>query len=168
MKKLSMLAALLLSGCVLVSFEDYVHADTQQARQSILWSGHTRGLPDEALVLVPDFRQFTRSFTAPRADLIVVARSPQTLHVESATVRNMGSGKVRSLRFTQPVEVRKPLGDDGHYRGYLPLLDAQDFADFAGASAIRLEVVFATAGGGRESRTFLLKRKKVRDFAWVT
>lgn len=168
MRWLLLAAILLLSGCVLVSFEDYVHAETQQARQSIVWSGGTRGLPEQPLVFVPDFRQFTRSFPAPRAHLIVVTRVPQTLHIESATVRNMDSGKMRTLHFPQPVEVRQPLGRDGHYRGFLPLLETPDFADFAGAAAIRLEVVYATAGGGRETRTFLLKRKQVRDFAWVT
>jgi hypothetical protein len=165
---LLLLTVLLLSGCVLVSFEDYVHDETQEARQSINWGGGTRGLPDRALVIVPDFRQFTRSFPNPRAHLIVVTRAPQTLHIESATVRNMDSGKMRTLHFPQPVEVRQPLGRDGHYRGYLPLLEKPDFADFSGAAEIRLEVVYATAGGRKETRTFLLKRKQVRDFAWVT
>lgn len=101
------LAALLASGCALVPVERYYHPpmaslpDQIGRRQALPW----RFIPAEGeVLLVPDFRSFSSSFSSPSSYLRVFTRDNRTVEILSAKLEAADKGvtEIITLNVSKP------------------------------------------------------------------
>jgi len=169
--------ASLVSSCTIVEYEDYVHEQTQEARQAIIWQQRTMEkvseLTDEPVFLIPNLREFSTSFSQHKAKLILCSESEQQIIITKAILTNDHTG-----RKVQKTLEEKVVIDKKGYNKKNPLFtsiylfqdeDMDYVGDFQNAESLTLEVFYRFDSTSPEKKkTYVIKLKKAKDIAWVT
>lgn len=171
-KILILLLPLLLCSCQLVEFQDYVHKPTQKLRQSLIYSGHknVRGIDAQQLVLVPNFRTFTKSFPSNRAELFIVTSLDQEIIISEAVLRNLDTGAYKMIALDSKDVNFKPVEGTGYFIKSLLLLDKNDFPihEFNTAKKLELVITYSVNNDAKRKEAMIIKLVTKKDFAWVT
>ncbi|MBZ0114553.1 MAG: hypothetical protein K8J08_18965 [Thermoanaerobaculia bacterium] len=162
---------------------DYVHEPTHELRQSLIYNHDEYDVPeDQPLVLVPNFRTFTSSFSAPRSRLFFLSDRPTKLLVQTLSLRNVATGYVEEIRLETTYETQRSLKDTdfqkdsslqedtGWQVGYVPLFaeDQVDYEEFRDAEELEVTVTYSQDGGAVRQEVLVLRLVKLSKTAWAT
>tara|TARA_B100000287_G_scaffold413119_1_gene444316 strand:+ start:878 stop:1417 length:540 start_codon:yes stop_codon:yes gene_type:complete len=164
--------AIFLSACSFVEVQDYQHEPTHEIRQSIIYSGQQEidGIGNHEFIIVPNFREFTNSFTSNRAFLYVASKGKTSINVISAKLHNKDTGLIEVIELGGSYPVSKPVAETGYFLGFVPLLKEsyEEYGFFNTAKQLELTITYKIAGGNEVTETLTLKLVTRKEVAWVT
>lgn len=172
-----MALAVITSGCSRVEVLDYVHEPTHDLRQGLIYNHDKYEIPDDTrLVLIPNFRTFTTSFSVPNSSLIFLSRSRTKLLVQTVSLRNVATGHVEEVRVDTTYETERSLletdiqEDTAWQVGYGPLFDEDkvDYEKFRDAEELELTITYSQDGGAVKQEVFPLSLVRLSETAWIT
>ncbi|MCX2833110.1 hypothetical protein [Microbulbifer thermotolerans] len=164
--------AIFLTACSFVEVQDYEHELTHDIRQSIIYSGQQEidGIGSREFVIVPNFREFTSSFSTNRAFLFVVSKEITSINVMSAKLHNKDTGLTELIELGERYQVSKSVGETGYFIGFVPLLkeSCDKFGLFNTAKELELIITYNIAGGPEVTEKLTLRLITRKEIAWIT
>ncbi len=175
MKKIKYLIYLLfifLVSCSVIDIQDYVHEPTHKLRQSIINSGYTKAnsTKNRDLIFVPNFREFSPSFSGNRSSLIVLSKNTITIFVEKAILRAPKMDVSNTINISKKFNVQREVGTTGYKIDVIPLFDVKNtkYSNFQDSQVLELTIVYSLGGNSTEEKSFTLKLITKKDVAWIT
>lgn len=164
--------AVFLTACSFVEVQDYEHEPTHDIRQSIIYSGQQEidGIGSREFVIVPNFREFTSSFSTNRAFLFVISKGITSINVMSVKLHNKDTGHTELIELGERYQVSKSTAETGYFIGFVPLLkESYDkFGLFNTAKELELIITYNIAGGREITEKLILRRIIRKETAWIT
>ncbi len=164
---------LLLSSCKAVEYYEYVHKPTAQIKDCLWNSAYKKAkcLKDENLVLIPDFRAFSPSFSIPQSRLIVCSKNNKPIWISKAILRVKGEKTETTLKLSKEFPYREPTGKTGYHIVWILLFDEKntEYSKYEMKNNLELEIHYSPSRGEpNKTEFFEINLKKRKDVAWPT
>ena len=165
------LLSLLGCSCSIVEIEDYIHEPTNDIRNSIDHWSYSRldKLVDEQIILIPNFRTFSASYSFHVGQVVVLSEYPVEVAIDSVSIWSDNKKEV-SVELNKKGMVSDRLGESKFYYLKLHILRMDDFPIEAWNSEPKIWVKVNYRFGERatESEVFNLKLVTKKEVAWPT
>jgi hypothetical protein len=163
----------LLSSCSVVEYYEYVNVETASIKDCLWDTAYKKAkcLDGKDLVLIPDFRTFTPSFTDPYSRLIVCSKNDTPFWISKAILRVKGESTETLIEFNKEYPYKEAMGDSGYHVVWILLFDQKntDYSKYEMKENLEFEVHYSpTKSGPSKSEVFQLNLKKRKDIAWPT
>jgi len=166
-----LLLSILQCSCSIVEIEDYVHGPTNDIRNSIDHWSYDRldKLVDEPIILIPNFRTFSTSYSFHVGQVVVLSEHPVEVEIESVSIWSENKNEV-SLELNKKGMVSDRLGESKFYYLKLHVLRMDDFSieSWNSEPEIWVKVNYRFGESALESEIFNLKLITKKEVAWPT
>ena len=173
------MSALGLSSCSTAKLDDYVHEPTNDIRNKLI-SQRARVKPvskltEDPVLLVPNLREFTTSFTVQCVKLIICSDAKDRILISDITLVNDDTGYEFKDSLNKEVTLQhRGHKESGPYQTWIYLIKGNDidYKNFKGATGLTLSVTYKflsnTTSPDAERKTYKLRLKTVTGTAWAT
>lgn len=158
-------------SCSIVEIEDYIHEPTNDIRNSIDHWSYSRldKLVDEKVILIPNFRTFSASFSFHVGQVVVLSEYPVDVAIDSVSIWSDNKKEVL-VEINKKGTVNDRLGESKFYYLKLHVLRMDDFPieSWNSEPEIWIKVNYSLGGSVSKSETFNLKLITKKEVAWPT
>ncbi len=173
------LILLCVTSCRIVEIDDYIHDPTNDVRNALIWEHRSikkvSKLTDEPVLLIPNLRTFTSSYSERSAKLILCSDTKKQILITEAVLINNDTGYKTSAKLDEEVVIdKKGYKNKEPFRTWIYLFreNTVKYSEYENAKNLTLEVRYRHHPYDDSSpvkvKTFDIHLKKKKDVAWPT
>lgn len=160
-----------LCSCSIVDVEDYVHEPTHKIRNSIVHWKYQRvaELTKETFLMVPNLREFSKSFSYPSGKLYVLAKTQRKVFIESVSLRSESKPEVL-INVNKISELNRALKGTQYYSTNIVLFNSDNFPieKWNSEPIIWLTIKYSENEGEIKVKSFKIEHEVFKEVAWST
>ena len=162
---------LILCSCSIVDVEDYEHEPTHNIRNSIIhWKYHRVAKLSNEFLLVPNFREFSKSFSPHNSGrLYVLSKNQIKISIESVSLRSETRPETLII-INKSEELERVLTDTHFFHTNIEMLSSDTFPveKWNSEPIIWLTIRYSINDGESKAKTFRIEHKISKNIAWST